>query len=66
MNNLKIVGLMCIPPINEEPHKYFEKTCTLRDEINPDLMLSMGMSNDYDIALSFNSNLVRVGSRIFK
>ena len=66
LNNLKIVGLMCIPPINEEPHKYFEKTCTLRDEINPDLMLSMGMSNDYDIALSFNSNLVRVGSRIFK
>ena len=66
LNNLKIVGLMCIPPINEEPHKYFEKTRILRDEINPDLMLSMGMSNDYDIALSLNSNLVRVGSRIFK
>ena len=57
---------MCIPPINEEPHEYFEKMCILRDEINPDLMLSMGMSNDYDIALSLNSNLVRVGSRIFK
>ena len=40
--------------------------CVLRDEINPNLMLSMGMSNDYDIALSLNSNLVRVGSRIFK
>jgi len=66
LNNLKIVGLMCIPPINEEPHEYFEKMCILRDEINPDLMLSMGMSNDYDIALSLNSNLVRVGSRIFK
>ena len=51
---------MCIPPINEEPHKYLEKTRILRDEINPDLMLSMGMSNDYDIALSLNSNLVEL------
>ena len=66
LNNLKIVGLMCIPPINEEPHKYFEKMSVLRDEINSELILSMGMSNDYDIALSMNSNLVRVGSRIFK
>ncbi len=66
LNNLKIVGLMCIPPINEEPHKYFEKMSVLRDDINSELILSMGMSNDYDIALSMNSNLVRVGSRIFK
>ena len=66
LNNLKIVGLMCIPPINEEPHKYFEKMSVLRDDINSELILSMGMSNDYDIALSLNSNLVRVGSRIFK
>ena len=65
-SNLNIVGLMCIPPLNEEPHKYFEKMCVIRDEINPELILSMGMSNDYDIALSLNSNLVRVGSRIFK
>ena len=66
LNNLNVVGLMCIPPLNEEPHKYFYKMCVLKDDINPNLMLSMGMSNDYDIALSLNSNLVRVGSRIFK
>ena len=66
LNNLKIVGLMCIPPLSEEPHKYFKKLCAIRDHINPKLILSMGMSNDYDIALSLNSNLVRVGSRIFK
>ena len=66
LNNLKIVGFMCIPPINEEPHKYFKKMSVLRDDINSELILSMGMSNDYDIALSMNSNLVRVGSRIFK
>ncbi len=65
-NNLNVVGLMCIPPLNEEPHKYFNKMCVLKDDINPNLILSMGMSNDYDIALSLNSNLVRVGSRIFK
>ena len=66
LNNLNVVGLMCIPPLNEEPHKYFNKMCVLKDDINSNLMLSMGMSNDYDIALSLNSNLVRVGSRIFK
>tara|TARA_A100001011_G_scaffold114135_1_gene120818 strand:- start:122 stop:754 length:633 start_codon:yes stop_codon:yes gene_type:complete len=65
-NNLNIVGLMCIPPFNKEPHEYFKNMCILRDDINQDLTLSMGMSNDYDIALSFNSNLVRVGSKIFK
>ena len=63
--NLKIAGLMCIPPFDEEPNEYFEKMCILRDDINPKLKLSMGMSNDYEIALSINSNLVRVGSRIF-
>ena len=64
--NLKITGLMCIPPIEDEPSEYFEKMCILRDDINPKLKLSMGMSNDYEIALSINSNLVRVGSRIFE
>ncbi len=64
--NLNIAGLMCIPPFDEEPKEYFEKMCILRDDINPKLKLSMGMSNDYEIALSINSNLVRVGSRIFK
>ena len=65
-NNLNIAGLMCIPPFNKEPYEYFKKMCILRDDINQDLTLSMGMSNDYEIALSFNSNLVRVGSKIFK
>ena len=64
--NLKITGLMCIPPFDDEPNEYFEKMCILRDDINPKLKLSMGMSNDYEIALSINSNLVRVGSRIFE
>lgn len=64
--NLDIKGLMCIPPLAEEPDIYFKKMIELRDSINPEMILSMGMSNDYKVALSHKSNLVRVGSRIFK
>ncbi len=64
--NLKISGLMCIPPLDKSPDNYFKKMIELRDFINPKLMLSMGMSNDYEVALSFQSDLIRVGSRIFK
>ena len=61
---LMIVGLMCIPPINKEPEVYFNKMKELRDNINPNLKLSMGMSADYKISLMCGSDLVRVGSRI--
>ena len=64
--NLKISGLMCIPPLDKNPDSYFKKMIELRDIINPKLMLSMGMSNDYEVALSLQSDLIRVGSRIFK
>ena len=64
--NLKISGLMCIPPLDKNPDSYFKKMIELRDLINPKLMLSMGMSNDYEVALSLQSDLIRVGSRIFK
>ena len=64
--NLNISGLMCIPPLEEKPDRYFKKMIDLRDNIKKDLKLSMGMSNDYEVALSFKSDLVRVGSRIFK
>ena len=63
--NLEISGLMCIPPFEEKPNSYFKKMIELRDNINPKLKLSMGMSNDYEVALSYQSDLVRVGSRIF-
>lgn len=64
--NLNISGLMCIPPFEKNPKIYFQKMIDLRDKIKKDLKLSMGMSNDYEIALSLKSDLVRVGSRIFK
>ena len=65
-HNLEVVGLMCIPPVNKDPKIYFKKMINLKDSINNKLKLSMGMSNDYEIALSNNSDLVRIGSRIFK
>ena len=63
--NLKIEGLMCIPPNLEDPMKYFELMNSLRDKINKNLKLSMGMSNDYKFALKLNSNIIRIGSLIF-
>lgn len=62
---LTIEGLMCIPPYNEDPAPYFKKMNVLRDKLNSNLKLSMGMSSDYKIAIKFNSDLVRVGSLLF-
>ena len=64
-NNLNIEGLMCIPPFDGNSEKYFDKLSLLRDKLNHNLKLSMGMSNDYEIALKCGSNLIRIGSKIF-
>ena len=64
--NLNISGFMCIPPANEDPIPYFKEMVSLKNEINRDLLLSMGMSADYLQALQNGSNLIRVGSKIFQ
>ena len=64
--NLKVVGLMCIPPVDKDPTLYFKDMVSLRDITNPNLLLSMGMSADYLPALQNGSNLIRVGSKIFQ
>ena len=61
---LNIIGLMIIPPINENVDKYFK---TL-NELNKSLALenmSMGMSSDYVDAIKHGSTFIRVGSSIF-
>ena len=63
--NLNIVGLMCIPPNDENTESFFSHMVALRDKINPSLKLSMGMSNDYLLALRFKANVIRIGSKIF-
>ena len=63
--NLNIEGLMCIPPNTGSPEKYFQEMNSIRDNLDKNLKLSMGMSNDYLLALKNNSNIVRIGSLIF-
>ncbi len=63
---LPIKGLMCIPPVNKKPDHYFEKMVKARDAINSNLNLSMGMSSDYEIALKYQSDLIRIGSSFFQ
>lgn len=62
---LNITGLMCIPPNIQDPSEYFEQIKKIRDKIDKKLKLSIGMSNDYKIALSYESNMIRIGSLIF-
>ena len=64
-NKLNISGLMCIPPNTDDPSEFFQEMDDIRSSINPNLKLSMGMSNDYKFALKKNSNLIRIGSMIF-
>ena len=63
--NLNIKGLMCIPPANNNPEKYFQELFDLKNILNPNLLLSMGMSGDYQLALKNKSNLIRIGSLMF-
>ena len=64
-NDLKIDGLMCIPPASHEPDFFFKQMNEFRNSLDPSMKLSMGMSNDYQKALTYNSDIVRIGSLIF-
>ena len=61
---LNIIGLMCLPPLNENPTIYFDKLKNLAEE-NQLYELSMGMSSDYIKAIEAGSSFIRVGSKIF-
>ena len=61
---LPVVGLMCIPPLNEEPAMHFALLKKIADRNNLK-ELSMGMSNDFKEAVKFGATSVRVGSAIF-
>ena len=71
LHNIKIKGLMAIPPINS-PEEIFYKMQKLYIDIseenidNIDMkILSMGMSKDYQIAIKYGANMIRVGSALF-
>ena len=66
INDLKlnVIGLMCIPPLETDPSKYFIKLAGLAKANNLN-ELSMGMSNDYEYAIKNGATFVRLGSKIF-
>ena len=62
--NLPIAGLMCIPPINEEASLHFALLRNIAEDCGLG-GLSMGMSSDFEKAISFGATHIRVGSAIF-
>ncbi|WP_375668292.1 YggS family pyridoxal phosphate-dependent enzyme [Bartonella sp. AP36NXGY] len=61
---LDIIGLMGIPPVDENPGPYFALLAKLAKQAGLP-KLSMGMSSDFKTALQFGSNILRIGSALF-
>ena len=61
---LNVVGLMCIPPVNNDPSVYFNEMNILNNKLNFS-ELSMGMSSDYVEASKHSATFLRIGSSIF-
>lgn len=72
LNNIRIKGLMTMPPYFDDPEKarpYFIELRELRDKLSPEhaelTELSMGMSGDFEVAIEEGATLIRVGTSIF-
>ena len=63
-HKLPVVGLMCIPPVNEEPALHFALLAKMAAR-NGLAKISMGMSADYEAAVRLGATHVRVGSALF-
>ena len=61
---LDLIGLMCIPPVNNDPENYFDEMNKLNKTLGFN-ELSMGMSSDFLTAVKHSSTYVRIGSSIF-
>ena len=61
---LNVIGLMCIPPFDEDPIPHFTQLRELAEKHSLP-HLSMGMSSDFEVALAHGATHVRVGSAIF-
>ena len=66
IDSLDLRGLMAIPPVGvaEETRQYFRELRALRDRIGVE-QLSMGMSEDFEVAIEEGATIVRVGRAIF-
>jgi len=62
--SMNIIGLMCIPPVDQAPELHFKMLSERAESLNLK-NLSMGMSNDYELALKYGATHIRVGSALF-
>ena len=72
MKNLKLAGLMTIPPFFDDPEMsrpFFRELKELRDKAEQNGYalpeLSMGMTNDFEVAILEGATMVRIGTGIF-
>jgi len=72
VGGISVVGLMCLPPVAEDPESsapWFEELAALaargRADGLPLTELSMGMSNDFHVAIRYGATWIRVGTAIF-
>jgi len=68
LNNLQVKGLMTIAPVvnsAEEARQYFSQLKQLRDRLNPSWILSMGMTDDFEVAIEEGADIIRLGRAIF-
>lgn len=61
---LRLTGLMAIPPVHEDPRFYFRELRALRDSVGLP-QLSMGMTDDFEVAIEEGATIIRVGRAIF-
>ena len=61
---LPVVGLMCLPPIDEEPSLHFALLRQIAKRNGLD-GLSMGMTSDFEVAIAFGATHIRIGTAIF-
>jgi len=69
LKNIKVLGLMTIAPAVDDPEKvrpYFRKLRELQDTIPGLDILSMGMTDDFEVAVEEGSTMVRIGRAIFQ
>jgi len=65
LKNVRLRGLMVIPPFDGDSAAYFGKTRKIYDGFKDFDTLSMGMSGDYETAVLYGSNIVRIGTALF-
>ncbi len=68
LENVMVKGLMTIAPVvnsAEDARPYFSKLRQLRDKLNPEWLLSMGMTDDFEVAIEEGANIIRLGRAIF-